>query len=94
MENEDIAETFKEYMDHEITEEDIASYRQLFVTEDQPFRSPFYAEGHSNAREGNIQHYAIVDVTANKLTYKMFEVIGEDLANRETNLIHTYVIEK
>lgn len=94
MENEDIAETFKEYMDHEITEEDIASYRQLFVTEDQPFSSPFYAEGHSNAREGNIQHYAIVDVTANKLTYKMFEVIGEDLANRETNLIHTYVIEK
>lgn len=94
MENEDIAETFKEYMDYEITEEDIASYRQLFVTEDQPFRSPFYTDGHSNAREGNIQHYAIVDVTANKLTYKMFEVIGEDLTNRETNLIHTYVIEK
>lgn len=94
MENEDIAETFKEYMNHDITEEDIAAYRELFVTEEQPFRSPFYADGHSNAREGNIQHYAIVDVTADTLTYKMYEVIGEELENRETNLIHTYVVEK
>lgn len=93
-ENEDIHETFAELMDYEVTEDDIKAFRELFVTEDQPFRSPFYADGHSNAREGNIQHYAVVDVTADKITYKMFEVIGEDLDNRETNLIHTYVIEK
>ncbi|WP_282920784.1 metallophosphoesterase [Ignavigranum ruoffiae] len=93
-ENEDIHETFAELMDYEVTEDDIKAFRELFVTEDQPFRSPFYTDSHSNAREGNIQHYAVVDVTADKITYKMYEVIGEDLDNRETNLIHTYVIEK
>lgn len=94
MEEEDIAEVHEELLDYEVTEDDIKAYRELFVTEDQPFRSPFYADGHSNAREGNIQHYAVIDVTADSLTYKLFEVIGEDLDNRETNLIHTYVLQK
>lgn len=94
MENEDIAETLKDYLDYDFTEEDVEAYRELFVTEEQPFRSPFFVDGHSNAREGNIQHYAVVDVTADKITYQLFEVIGEDLENRETNLRHTYVIEK
>lgn len=34
------------------------------LTEEQPFRSSFYSAGHSNARESNIQHYAVVDVTS------------------------------
>lgn len=94
LENEKIAKTYEELFQYEVKKEDIDAFRKFFVTEDQPFRSSFYAEGHSNARESNIQHYAIVDVTADSLTYKLFQVIGEDLANRETNLVHTYVIKK
>lgn len=94
MEEEDIDETFADLFDYEVTEDDITYYRDLFVTEEQPFRSPFYSDGHSNAREGNIQHYAVVNVTETTLTYTIYEVIGEDLENRETNLVHTYVIEK
>lgn len=94
MEEEDIDDTFSDLFDHEVTKEDIQDFRQLLLLEEQPFRSPFYTSGHSNAREANIQNYFIVDVTENSLTYKLYEVVGEDLDNRETNLVHTYVINK
>ena len=94
MEKEDINETFADLFDHEVTEEDIADFRNLLLLEDQPFRSPFYTSGHSNAREANIQHYFVVDVTGDALTFKLFEVVGEDLDNRETHHLHTYVIHK
>ena len=94
MEEEDIDDTFSDLFDHEVTKEDIQDFRDLLLLEEQPFRSPFYTSGHSNAREANIQNYFIVDVTENSLTYKLYEVVGEDLDNRETNLVHTYVINK
>lgn len=94
LEEEDIDETYEELFGYEFTEEDLASFRELLLTEEQPFRSSFYTGGHSNARESNIQHYSIVEVTADRLTYKIYEVVGEDLENRETNLMHTYIIEK
>ncbi|UUX32778.1 purple acid phosphatase family protein [Fundicoccus culcitae] len=94
LEEEDIDVTYDELFGHELTEEDIQNFRELLLTEEQPFRSSFYSDGHSNARESNIQHYSIVDVTADSLTYEVYEVVGEDLVNRETNLVHTYVITK
>lgn len=94
LENEDINETYDELFGHELTEEDIQSFRELLLTEEQPFRSSFYTDGHSNARESNIQHFSIVDVTADSITYEVYEVVGEELDNRETNLVHTYVISK
>ena len=94
MEEEDINETFEELFDYEVTEDDIQSFRQLLLLEDQPFRSPFYTSGHSNARESNIQNYFVVDVTEDALTFKLFEVVGEDLSNRETQHLHTYIINK
>ena len=94
MEEEDIDETFEDLFDYEVTEDDIQSFRQLLLLEDQPFRSPFYTSGHSNAREANIQNYFVVDVTEESLTFKLFEVVGEDLDNRETQLLHTYIINK
>lgn len=94
LEEEDIDETYEDLFDYELTEEDITSFRELLLTEEQPFLSSFYSDGHSNARESNIQHYAVIDVTSDSVTYELYQVVGEDLDNRETTLVHTYVIEK
>lgn len=94
LENEDIHETYEDLFDHELTEENINSFRELLLTEEQPFISSFYAEGHSNARESNFQHYSVVDVTSDTVTYELYQVVGEDLDNRETTLVHSYEITK
>lgn len=94
LEEEEIHETYDNLFDHELTEEDIASFRDLLLTEEQPFRSSFYSEGHSNARESNIQHYAVVDVTSDSVTYEVYQVVGDDLNTRETTLVHSYIITK
>ncbi|MFC3899779.1 purple acid phosphatase family protein [Aliicoccus persicus] len=94
LEEEDINETYEELFDYEFTEDDVTSYRELLSTEEQPFRSSFYSDGHSNARESNMQHYGVIDVTADAVTYKLYQVVGEDLENRETTLLHTYEINK
>ncbi|MBA5728997.1 metallophosphoesterase family protein [Aerococcaceae bacterium INB8] len=94
LENEDIHETYEDLFGHELTEENINSFRELLLTEEQPFISSFYAEGHSNARESNFQHYSVVDVTSDTVTYELYQVVGEDLDNRETTLVHTYEITK
>ena len=94
LEEEDINETYEELFDYEFTEDDVTSYRELLSTEEQPFRSSFYSDGHSNARESNMQHYGVIDVTADAVTYKLYQVVGEDLENRETSLLHTYEISK
>ena len=94
LENEDIHETYEDLFGHELTEENINSFRELLLTEEQPFISSFYAEGHSNARESNFQHYSVVDVTSDTVTYELYQVVGEDLDNRETTLVHSYEITK
>lgn len=94
LEEEDIHETYDELFDYELTEEDISNFRDLLLTEEQPFRSSFYLGGHSNAREANIQHYAVIDVTSDSVNYQLYQVTGEDLDNRETTLVHTYQINK
>lgn len=94
LENEDIHETYEDLFGHELTEENINSFRELLLTEEQPFVSSFYAEGHSNARESNFQHYSVVDVTSDTVTYELYQVVGEDLDNRETTLVHSYEITK
>jgi len=94
LENEDIHETYEDLFGHELTEENINSFRELLLTEEQPFISSFYAEGHSNARESNFQHYSVVDVTSDTVTYELYQMVGEDLDNRETTLVHSYEITK
>lgn len=94
LEEEDIDETYEDLFDYEVTEEDINNYRELLLTEEQPFRSSFYSDGHSNARESNMQHYGVIDVSNDSVTYKLYQVVGEDLENRETTLVHTYEINK
>lgn len=97
LENEDIDETYLELFGYEVTEEDFEYFRSLLLTDEQSFRSSYYSDGHSNAREANIQHYAVIDVTSDEIIYKLYEVVGEDLeaeGGRETNLVHTYIISK
>ena len=97
LENEDIDETYLELFGYEVTEEDFEYFRSLLLTDEQSFRSSYYSDGHSNARESNIQHYAVIDVTSDEIIYKLYEVVGEDLeaeGGRETNLVHTYIISK
>lgn len=94
LEEEDIDETYADLFDYELSEDDITYFRTLLLTEDQPFVSSYYADGHSNARESNIQHYGIVNVTSDSIEYELYEVVGEDLNHRTTNLVHTYVITK
>lgn len=97
LENEDIDETYLELFGYEVTEEDFEYFRSLLLTDEQFFRSSYYSDGHSNARESNIQHYAVIDVTSDEIIYRLYEVVGEDLeteGGRETNLVHTYIISK
>ncbi len=94
LEEEDIDDTYEDLFDYEVTEDDINNYRELLLTEEQPFRSSFYSDGHSNARESNMQHYAVIDVSSDAVSYKLYQVVGEDLENRETTLVHTYEINK
>lgn len=94
LEEEDIDETYRDLFGYEFSQADVDYFRSLLHTEDQPFKSSYYQGGHSNAREGNIQHYGLVKVTGDSLTYYLYEVIGEDLSNRETNLLHVYTITK
>lgn len=97
LENEGIDETYLELFGYEVTAEDFEYFRSLLLTDEQPFRASYYSDGHSNARESNIQHYAVIDVDSNTITYSLYEVVGEDLeaeGGRETNLVHTYVISK
>lgn len=94
LEEEDIHETYEDLFGHELTEEDIANFRELLLTEEQPFVSSFYSGGHSNARESNFQHYAVIEVSSEEVTYHLYQVVGEDLDNRETQLVHSYVITK
>lgn len=51
----------------------------------------FVTGNHDN---DNFQHYSVVDVASDSVTYKVYQVAGEDLANRETTLVHTYEITK
>ncbi len=94
IENEDIHTTYKELFNYDVTPSDIDYFQSLMIRSEQPFVSPFYADGHSNAREANIQHFAVVDVTPEAISYEIFEVVGEDLNNRDINSVHTYVITK
>lgn len=94
LEEESIHETYEDLFGYELTEEDIANFRELLLTEEQPFVSSFYSGGHSNARESNFQHYAVIEVSSEEVTYHLYQVVGEDLDNRETQLVHSYVITK
>lgn len=94
IENEDIHTTYQDLFGYEVTEDDFDYFRSLMARDQQPFNSPYYVDGHSNARESNIQHFAVVDVTADTITYQIYEVVGEEIDMRDINLVHTYVITK
>ncbi|MCZ0717938.1 metallophosphoesterase [Aerococcus kribbianus] len=78
----------------DLSQADLDYYLSLFAMNEQPFESAYYQTGHSNAREANVQNFFTYDVSADEIIIKLYEVVGEDINNRATNLVHTYVLSK
>lgn len=70
----------------DLTQEEVDYYNSLFEVSDQPGDSEGFETTHENYREGNIQNYAVYDVTATTLSVKLYQVEGELTAEGEDPL--------
>ena len=76
--------------------EDLVYYNNLFAFGGQPQKTKAFKDSHSNARDSDVQNFAIYKVEGNKLKVEIYQISGELLEGEERKVekVHEFGVVK
>lgn len=79
-----------------MTQEDLVYYNNLFAFGGQPQKTKAFKDSHSNARDSDVQNFAIYKVEGNKLKVEIYQISGELLEGEERKVekVHEFGVVK